>query len=186
MAYNPVMMPFVRFALVGVVVAGLASQLPGCVRVGTGGSGPLVSDQGLPAPSARRDVRAPNSANEATRTGRERPSEDSTLVVAESTEREQDWEERGTASWYGEAHHGKATASGEPFDMYAMTAAHPSLEMGTRVEVENLANGRTVIVRINDRGPFTEDRVIDLSMAAAQALGFASAGTAEVGIRPLR
>ena len=178
------MMPMVRFALVGVVVAGLTSQLPGCVRVGTSGRGPLISDRGVPAPPARRDVPAPNPSNEG-RQG-ERPSEDPTLGAAESTDREQDWEERGTASWYGDAHHGKATASGEPFDMYAMTAAHPSLAMGTRVEVENLANGRTVIVRINDRGPFTEDRVIDVSMAAAQALGFASAGTAEVEIRPLR
>lgn len=93
--------------------------------------------------------------------------------------------ERGQASWYGEPHHGRQTASGEPFDMYAMTAAHPTLAMGTRVEVENLANGKTVIVRINDRGPFTQGRIIDLSLAAAQQLGFAAAGVADVEVRLL-
>jgi len=93
--------------------------------------------------------------------------------------------EQGIASWYGEELAGQPTASGEPFDPYAMTAAHRSLPLGTRVEVENLENGRSVIVRVNDRGPFVDDRVIDLALAAAQALGFASQGTARVEVRSL-
>src|SRR5207244_773422 len=76
----------------------------------------------------------------------------------------------GTASWYGEAHHRKKTASGEPFDMHALTAAHRTLPFGTRVLVTNLANGRAVEVRINDRGPVVRDRIIDLSYGAARAL----------------
>ncbi len=93
--------------------------------------------------------------------------------------------EGGLASWYGEELSGRPTASGEPFDPYAMTAAHKNLPLGTRVEVENVENGRSVIVRVNDRGPFVDGRVIDLSLAAAQALGFAAEGTARVRVRAL-
>jgi rare lipoprotein A len=89
---------------------------------------------------------------------------------------------RTQASWYGAEHHGKQTASGEPFDMHALTAAHPSLPFGTRVVVTNLANGRRVTVRINDRGPFVSGRGIDLSYAAARALGSVGAGVVPVGI----
>jgi len=91
----------------------------------------------------------------------------------------------GTASWYGEAHHGKTTASGEPFDMYAMTAAHRTLPLGARVLVTNLGNGRTVEVRINDRGPALTDRVIDLSYGAARALGAVGEGVFTVRIAVL-
>src|SRR5205823_6298814 len=77
----------------------------------------------------------------------------------------------GKASWYGDPHHGRKTASGEVFDMYALTAAHRTLPLGSRVRVTNLANGRAVDVRINDRGPTLADRIIDLSYAAARALG---------------
>jgi rare lipoprotein A len=86
----------------------------------------------------------------------------------------------GTASWYGEAHHGKKTASGEPFDMHALTAAHRTLPFGTRVLVTNLANGRAIQVRINDRGPAVADRIIDLSYGAARALGAVGAGVFRV------
>ena len=82
------------------------------------------------------------------------------------------YDETGTASYYGAKHHGKRTASGEPFDQYAMTAAHRQLPFGTRVLVTNRSNGRSVVVRINDRGPFVRGRVIDLMPAAARALGF--------------
>jgi rare lipoprotein A len=92
----------------------------------------------------------------------------------------------GTASWYGKAHAGRRTASGERFDPNALTAAHPSLPFGTRVRVKNLDNGRSVVVRVNDRGPFTGGRVIDLSRAAARALGSAGGGTFEVSVEPLR
>ncbi|HET8700767.1 MAG TPA: septal ring lytic transglycosylase RlpA family protein [Nitrococcus sp.] len=93
--------------------------------------------------------------------------------------------QRGTASWYGRKFHGKRTSSGEPYDMYAMTAAHKRLPIPCRVEVTNLANGRHVIVRINDRGPFVGNRIIDLSYEAAKQLGMLSEGTAPVEIRAL-
>jgi len=86
----------------------------------------------------------------------------------------------GIASYYAHAHHGHRTASGERFDMGAMTAAHPSLPFGTRVRVTHLGNGRRVVVRINDRGPFRKGRIIDLSLAAARELGMVGAGTARV------
>ena len=76
----------------------------------------------------------------------------------------------GTASWYGSYFDGKETASGEPFDMYDLTAAHPTLPLGTHVKVTNLRNGKTVIVRVNDRGPVVEGRIIDLSYEAARVL----------------
>ena len=91
----------------------------------------------------------------------------------------------GTASWYGEAHHRKKTASGEPFDMHALTAAHRTLPFGTRVLVTNLANGRAVEVRINDRGPVVRDRIIDLSYGAARALDAVGAGVFRVRIAVL-
>ena len=92
--------------------------------------------------------------------------------------------EEGAASWYGLAFHGRRTASGERFDMKAFTAAHPSLPFGTRVLVKNPANGRSVTVRINDRGPHTGGRIIDLSHAAAQALGVLGWGTRHVLLLP--
>lgn len=93
--------------------------------------------------------------------------------------------EEGVASWYGPGFHGEATTSGEIYDQYSMTAAHPTLPLGTRVDVTNLRNARTVEVRINDRGPFVGDRVIDLSYAAAQKLDMIGPGTAPVRIEVL-
>jgi len=90
--------------------------------------------------------------------------------------------EIGEASWYGPGFHGKTTASGEIFDQTEMTAAHPSLPMGTEVKVTNLDNGEKIKVKINDRGPYAKDRVIDLSRAAAKKLDMEHAGTAEVKI----
>lgn len=87
---------------------------------------------------------------------------------------------RGKASWYGPGFQGRRTASGERFDMNELTAAHRTLPFGTRVRVRNEHNGREVIVRINDRGPRIPDRIIDLSKAAADALGFVKAGEASV------
>jgi rare lipoprotein A len=88
----------------------------------------------------------------------------------------------GMASYYSRAHHGRRTASGERFDMEAMTAAHRTLPFGTRVRVTNLANGRHAIVRINDRGPFKGKRIIDLSYAAARELGVVRSGVARVRV----
>jgi peptidoglycan lytic transglycosylase len=91
------------------------------------------------------------------------------------------WEETGTASWYGYPHHGRRTASGEVYDMRQMTAAHRTLPFGTLVAVENLDTSRTVEVRINDRGPFVDSRIIDLSYGAARLLG--STGLMRVRLR---
>ncbi|HYF22809.1 MAG TPA: septal ring lytic transglycosylase RlpA family protein [Caulobacteraceae bacterium] len=91
----------------------------------------------------------------------------------------------GAASWYGQAFQGRKTASGERFDMREMTAAHRTLPFGTRLEVTNLANGRTVVVRVNDRGPFSGGRILDLSHAAAEKLGFVDQGAAKVAVRLL-
>lgn len=93
--------------------------------------------------------------------------------------------QRGIASWYGTKFAGRRTSSGEPYDMYAMTAAHKRLPLPTFVQVTNLRNGRRVIVRVNDRGPFHPDRIIDLSYAAAAKLGMLGKGTAPVEIRAL-
>jgi rare lipoprotein A len=93
--------------------------------------------------------------------------------------------ERGLASWYGRGFHGKRTASGEPYDMYAMTAAHTILPIPSYARVTHLGNRRSVIVRINDRGPFRTDRIIDLSYAAAHRLGYVQAGSARVEVEAI-
>ncbi|MBM4223569.1 MAG: septal ring lytic transglycosylase RlpA family protein [Gammaproteobacteria bacterium] len=91
--------------------------------------------------------------------------------------------ERGTASWYGPGFHAERTSSGETYDMYAMTAAHKTLPIPVYVRVTNLENGRAVVVRVNDRGPFVGDRIIDLSYTAAHKLDMVRKGTAQVEIR---
>ncbi len=95
------------------------------------------------------------------------------------------WVERGTASWYGPGFHSASTSLGEPYDMYAMTAAHKTLPIPCYAEVTNTRNGRKVVVRINDRGPFVGDRIIDLSYTAAAKLDMLQAGTAPVEVRVL-
>jgi rare lipoprotein A len=93
--------------------------------------------------------------------------------------------QKGTASWYGPGFHGRKTASGERFNSYDMTAAHRSLPFGTRLKVTNETNGRSVVVRVNDRGPFAHRRIIDLAKGPAQALGLTSVGTAYVSLHRL-
>ncbi len=88
----------------------------------------------------------------------------------------------GMASWYGEKFHGRQTASGEVYDMYALTAAHPKLPFGTMVYVKSKSSGNSVVVRVNDRGPFARNRIIDLSYAAAKKLGIIKIGEDEVEI----
>ena len=95
------------------------------------------------------------------------------------------YRERGHASWYGRKFHGRLTAIGEVYDMYKMTAAHPTLPLPSYVRVTHVANGRSVIVRVNDRGPFLRGRLIDLSYAAAHRLGYINAGSAEVDVELL-
>lgn len=95
------------------------------------------------------------------------------------------YSERGIASWYGRKFHGERTSTGEVYDMYAMSAAHPTLPLPSYARVTNVANGKSVIVRVNDRGPFFPGRVIDLSYAAAYRLGIAQRGSGEVDVEAL-
>lgn len=95
------------------------------------------------------------------------------------------YKERGRASWYGTKFHGKRTSSGEPYDMYQMTAAHKTLPLPTYVRVTRKSNGRSVIVKVNDRGPFHTGRIIDLSYAAAARLDLLKEGSAEVEVEAL-
>lgn len=94
--------------------------------------------------------------------------------------------ERGTASWYGKKFHGRKTSTGEIYNMYAMTAAHKTMELPSYAKVTNLKNGKSVIVRVNDRGPFVDNRIIDLSYAAASKLGYVKNGTAPVKVERIR
>ena len=97
----------------------------------------------------------------------------------------QAFHQSGVASWYGKRFHGQKTSSGETYDMYAMTAAHPTLPIPSYARVKSVKTGKEVIVRINDRGPFHSGRVIDLSYAAAYRLGFIGAGSGEVQIEAI-
>lgn len=103
-------------------------------------------------------------------------SETPSCPQAEATAQE------GVASWYGDYHHGQQTASGAPYDMDALTAAHPDLPIGSRIRVTNRENGRSVELTVNDRGPIAKDRIIDVSSRAARELGFARSGIAPVRI----
>jgi rare lipoprotein A len=93
--------------------------------------------------------------------------------------------ERGTASWYGRRFHGQTTSTGEPYDMFAMTGAHPTLPLPSYARVTNLTNGRTVVIRLNDRGPFHRGRIIDLSYTAAAKLGYLEQGSAVVEVEAI-
>lgn len=95
------------------------------------------------------------------------------------------YRKRGVASWYGRRYHGNNTASGEVYDMYAMTAAHPTLPLPSYARVTNLENGKSVVVRLNDRGPFLSDRLIDLSYTAAYKLGILEAGSGRVEVESI-
>jgi rare lipoprotein A len=98
----------------------------------------------------------------------------------------QDFKEKGIASWYGRKFHGQKTSSGERYDMYGMTAAHPTLPIPSYVRVTNPANGKSVVVRINDRGPFHAGRIIDLSYTAARKLGYIGNGSTPVEVESVR
>jgi rare lipoprotein A len=95
------------------------------------------------------------------------------------------YRERGVASWYGTKFHGNLTSSREPYDMYEMTAAHKTLPLPTYVRVRNLSNGRSVVVKVNDRGPFVHNRIIDLSYAAAMKLDMVTSGTGLVEVEAI-
>jgi rare lipoprotein A len=97
----------------------------------------------------------------------------------------QGFQQRGVASWYGRKFHGRKTSNGEVYDMYGMSAAHKTLPMGVYVKVTHLGNGRHILVRVNDRGPFVAGRIIDLSYGAAKQLGIIESGTAQVEVQAL-
>jgi len=105
------------------------------------------------------------------------------LFVPETSVRP--FQQRGIASWYGKKFHGQKTSIGEPYDMFAMTAAHPTLAVPSYARVTNLTNGHTVVVRITDRGPFHADRIIDLSYAAAYRLGYVNSGSTLVEVEAI-
>jgi len=96
-----------------------------------------------------------------------------------------DYKKQGVASWYGKKFHGQRTSSGEVYDMYAMTAAHPTLPLPSYAKVTNVSNNKSVIVRVNDRGPFLHNRLIDLSYVAAHKLGIVGAGSGEVEVESI-
>ena len=95
------------------------------------------------------------------------------------------YKERGIASWYGRKFHGQKTSNGETYDMHAMSAAHPTLPLPSYARVTNVATGKSVVVRVNDRGPFLHDRIIDLSYAAANRIGIAAKGSGEVEVEAI-
>ena len=155
-------------------VAGLAAILVGCGSApkSSNGSAPALASDALP------------KAEPKSRYG----NMDSYVVLGKRyyTKRSsRNHVERGQASWYGKKFHGRKTSSGERYDMHRMTAAHKSLPLPTYVLVTNLENGRSAVVKVNDRGPFAGNRIIDLSYAAAQRLDMVNAGTAHVEVRSI-
>ncbi len=176
----------------GVIAASLLSLLAGCALV------PPPAADGLPTPasppaSATRSSLAKRILERLHKPLQAAPENTPPVaaVPAEPVEVDKKYQltgeealelERGKASWYGAQFHGRRTASGEAYDKYALTAAHKTLPFGTIVRVRSLALGREVDVRINDRGPFSPGRVIDVSQAAAEALGLTAAGVAEVSL----
>jgi rare lipoprotein A len=153
--------------LKGVAAAALMSLTAACAGMAGSGAGrtPVVVDPAPIVPGTMRPYQI---------RGRwYRPEEQPT------------YDETGLASWYGDQFNGRPTATGERFDMHALTAAHKTLPLPGLVEVTNLANGRSIVVRVNDRGPFVDGRIIDLSRGSAEALGMLQQGVGEVRVRYL-
>jgi rare lipoprotein A len=161
-----------RCALAALLIAGVAVALSACGRDKGPKLGERVIPLGQPVPKGggRYTVGRPYEVNGERYTPREDPEYDRT----------------GVASWYGELFHGRHTANGEIYDMDRLSAAHPTLPLPVYVHVTNLQNGRSLVVRVNDRGPFKKNRIIDLSRRSAEILGFRHKGTAPVRVRYLR
>lgn len=153
------------------------------------GTGPkVIFDSGDSAPASPVDVSSiPDAIPKAE--PRSRYGNPSSYVVNGQRyyvkQSSQGYVERGIASWYGTKFHGRRTSSGETYNMYAMTAAHKSLPLPTYAQVTNLRNGRSIVVKINDRGPFHDNRIIDLSYTAAAKLGILKQGTGLVEVRAI-
>lgn len=158
----------------GPLAPALATVLAALMLVGCAGTPNKVRGRAAP-PSNLMQVPDAQPKVEALRTGG--PNKPYTVLGLSYTPMTTDEavRESGLASWYGGKFHGMPTASGETYDMYAMTAAHPTMPIPSYARVRNPANGREVIVRVNDRGPFTKGRIIDLSLAAAVRLGVSHA-----------
>ncbi len=174
-----------RRTLFFLLLLSLALTACGTVSGPRGGATDTTRDG---APSQQVDVDSiPDAVPRAER--RSRYGNPSTYAVAGKTYRimsdSEGYQESGIASWYGTKFHGRRTSSGEPYDMHGMTAAHKTLPLPTYAEVTNLQNGRKVIVKINDRGPFHANRLIDLSHAAASKLGILATGTGLVEVRTI-
>lgn len=162
-----------------IVVSGIYLSLISC-----GG----ITERGDSAPSSPRDVsNVPNAIpKDEPRSKYGNPASYQVLGKTYYTlTSAQGYQEKGIASWYGNKFHGRRTSSGEPYDMYAMTAAHKTLPLPSYLEVTNLSNGRKVIVKVNDRGPFHDNRLVDLSYTAAQKLGIIGHGTGMVEVRAI-
>ena len=160
--------------VLSIVIAGLVSA---CAEKLVS---PVSEEVSRPAPEVSKPV--PEVSEPALETSKPAPevSKPSPETVPEKTYRE-----TGIAAWYGKEFHGQKTASGETFDMNALSAAHRTLPLGTIIRVTNLDNFRSIKVRINDRGPFIKSRILDLSYGAAKELGFAAQGTAMVKLETL-
>ena len=158
--------------------------LSGCTMIGS-------AELERPRPGPRTDVvsyaEAPREAEPPSRGGNMDRYEQSgsTYRVRDSS---RGYDERGEASWYGEKFHGRPTSSGEPFDMHQPSAAHRTLPLPSWVRVTNLDNGRSIVVRVNDRGPFADpdSRIIDVSYAAAIELDMVASGTANVRVQAVQ
>ncbi len=160
------------FALPIFIIANLALGLSGCGGHNNGETlGERVIPLGQPVPKGGGfyQVGKPYQVGSLVYTPREDPGYDRV----------------GSASWYGELFHGRRTANGEIYDMDRLSAAHPTLPLPVYARVTNLNNGRTIVVRINDRGPYASDRIIDLSRRSAELLGFRNHGTATVRVKYL-
>ena len=173
--------PCIRFS-VAIAMATLLLALGACSSMRAGG---YFEDDGpgkTPADVARIPDALPKSEPLAARGNKPYDVYGKTYAPLASA---RDYRERGVASWYGKKFHGHSTSSGEPYDMYAMSAAHRTLPLPSYVRVRNLENGRSVVVRVNDRGPFLHNRLIDLSYAAASKLGIVGTGTGLVELEAL-
>jgi rare lipoprotein A len=168
-------------ARLGLAAAGLALLLAGCSSKSTVGTG----DYPPPEP---RDISGITDAVPRAEPYSRYGNPESYVVFGKryyTRPDSQDYKERGIASWYGSKFHGRRTSSGEIYDLYKMTAAHRSLPLPTYARVTNLRNGRSIIVKINDRGPFHNNRIIDLSYVAAAKLGILEHGTGLVEVEAI-
>jgi rare lipoprotein A len=163
-----VVRPFVAVCLLGAaVLAGSCSSDRGAGRYGTASPRVIADGQPIPKGGGTYKIGSPYKMDGQWFTPRESP----------------DYDREGRASYYAEDFHGRKTSNGEVFDMWALSAAHPTLPLPSYVYVTNLENGRTLLLRVNDRGPYVANRLIDVSKSAARYLGFERKGTANVRVR---